>query len=704
MPPRSIRETLSLLPAYAGGIGILFVFRLVDYCKDGLDLLYPDLGNLLLLCGTLPLFFLKPLLFAGVIGRMGGQLSGRSTGFFPNARRYYGRFLLLLVLWYVLAIASMLCWKFSFAGFETGVGSLSLQDRVFAACIGIPMTVLLLAWHSVIVVDNRGLGSSLGRAFRLLRARPAALAIGLALGTVWVASGSYFDGFGVLNGLAFAPVLAIIVAATEVFAYLCVMSMYMHAKAEAFGDEPADAQWHDLTLGAAYGTPSGPGLWLSFLSFLPPMSLVALVVGGLALRKRHSLRAAMPCVLGAFFTILYVTLAIGSFLPRSNASLPEGHAFLAQAEPRLKEAADLLDEERFLEAKLLLEGPLPEEVQVGWPYQCALATTTWYEGRIVEDATGSDAPVLYAKALAQYEAALALGPDRGEFFLLYGERLFIRQFHERAKEVLTQGQALAPGLARLDALAKMMQRPFAPPTETESAISFVIMLLILFSIHEFGHAYAAHKLGDNTAKDAGRLTLNPIAHLDLFGSVILPGLLLWRGSEFLFGWAKPVPVNGQNFRNPVRDHRVVAFAGPAMNFLAVMAGLLVLIFLLFGMRAAAPGVMSYNLANPFGTVYLGCISSADLLAKIITLLQRFILTSLTLGCFNMLPIPPLDGSWIFGSFLPHSLRGVAAKLRPYGMVFFLILIITPALDYILAVPMIAVMIFQYAALGVLGFS
>lgn len=102
------------------------------------------------------------------------------------------------------------------------------------------------------------------------------------------------------------------------------------------------------------------------------------------------------------------------------------------------------------------------------------------------------------------------------------------------------------------------------PSQLLSGLLYVFILLILFTLHEYGHAFAAWKLGDDTAEKQGRLTLNPIPHLDLFGSILLPAILLFQQSEFVFGWVRPVPVDPRNFKNPQRDHMLVSFAGPAL--------------------------------------------------------------------------------------------------------------------------------------------
>ncbi len=174
----------------------------------------------------------------------------------------------------------------------------------------------------------------------------------------------------------------------------------------------------------------------------------------------------------------------------------------------------------------------------------------------------------------------------------------------------------------------------------------LIILLFSVTIHEVSHGAMAYKLGDPTAKDSGRLSLNPLKHLDLFGSFLLPlFLFLVSKGSFVFGWAKPVPFNPLLLRKPKRDIGLVAFAGPAANLsLAIIFGLLLRFFSSF--------------FNPFLNVFFAWI----------------VATNLLLAVFNLVPIPPLDGSKILFSFAPSSWLPFLKFLEVYGwliLLFFL---------------------------------
>ena len=174
----------------------------------------------------------------------------------------------------------------------------------------------------------------------------------------------------------------------------------------------------------------------------------------------------------------------------------------------------------------------------------------------------------------------------------------------------------------------------------EAIILFVIKLVSLgFSIilHEVAHGYAAYRLGDPTAANSNRLTLNPIAHIDLFGSIILPVILIVTGSPVLLGWAKPVPINPYHFRNLKKGIMITGAAGPLVNFiLALAAGLL------------------FQLANPYSEV-LGWF------------LAYFCATNVALGVFNLIPLPPLDGSRVLYGLLPRGLDDQYLSIERYGI-------------------------------------
>ncbi len=178
---------------------------------------------------------------------------------------------------------------------------------------------------------------------------------------------------------------------------------------------------------------------------------------------------------------------------------------------------------------------------------------------------------------------------------------------------------------------------------------WVLPLVLAITFHEAAHAFVAYRLGDDTAWQLGRVSFNPIKHIDPFGTVLLPAMLLFAHSPFLFGYAKPVPVNFRRLNNPRLDMVWVALAGPATNILlALAAGLAV---------HALPFVPA---------------SSGQWIADNI---RNAILINAVLAVFNMMPIPPLDGGRVAVGLLPRQLAMPLARLEPYGMLILIGLLI-----------------------------
>lgn len=183
---------------------------------------------------------------------------------------------------------------------------------------------------------------------------------------------------------------------------------------------------------------------------------------------------------------------------------------------------------------------------------------------------------------------------------------------------------------------------------------YAVPLLLSVTLHELAHGFVAWKLGDPTARAAGRLTLNPIRHLDVTGTLVFI-ITSWIGG-FVIGWAKPVPVDPRYFRDPRRDMMLVSVAGPATNFLLALVFGLIIVFGYPLVAEMQQGVVAEGLF----TVIRMCFAGVFL--------------NVALGIFNLLPVPPLDGSKILAGLLPRSLAYEFMKIERYGMLFILLLV------------------------------
>ncbi len=201
-------------------------------------------------------------------------------------------------------------------------------------------------------------------------------------------------------------------------------------------------------------------------------------------------------------------------------------------------------------------------------------------------------------------------------------------------------------------------------TLLQRIVVWILPVIFAITVHEVAHGWVAKRYGDNTASLLGRLTLNPIKHIDLLGTIIIPGLLLISGTGFIFGWAKPVPVDPRNFKNPRQDMAIVALAGPISNLLMAVG------WALIARLGVTIGAQTEAISLPL--IYTGVAG---------------ISINLVLAMLNLLPIPPLDGSRILSGILPNYWAWQYNRLERFGFIILLVLLYTRVLNLILEYPL-----------------
>lgn len=213
---------------------------------------------------------------------------------------------------------------------------------------------------------------------------------------------------------------------------------------------------------------------------------------------------------------------------------------------------------------------------------------------------------------------------------------------------------------------------------------WIVPVLLAITVHEAAHGWAANKLGDPTARMLGRLTLNPIKHIDPIGTILVPAMLLILGTGFLMGWAKPVPVGVRNLSKPRRDMALVAAAGPGANLLMAL-----------GWALIAKLAVEYHLAVTPTAIINGTVQFFFLCAGVAGI---FINTLLMV--INLLPIPPLDGGRVLAGIVPPRISSFLDSMERYGLMIVLVLLFTGSLSWLISPALDAVVLFILTLLEV----
>ncbi|MFQ5591400.1 MAG: site-2 protease family protein [Phycisphaerae bacterium] len=216
-------------------------------------------------------------------------------------------------------------------------------------------------------------------------------------------------------------------------------------------------------------------------------------------------------------------------------------------------------------------------------------------------------------------------------------------------------------------------------------VAGMLVVLLSLTVHEAGHAVTAWWLGDDLARRLGRVTLNPLAHLDLIGTVILPLILFLANTGMLFGWARPVPVRAEVLAHPRRGHILISLAGPGANLLLAAASMTLLMIVGCAMSVLVPTarVERFGLGDITSGVGVSGFAMAPVIASLCTILKLSMFLNVFLAFFNLIPIPPLDGSWILGRLFPQTVGRAYDVVRPYGLLVFVGLMYTGILQHLL---------------------
>lgn len=421
-------------------------------------------------------------------------------------------------------------------------------------------------------------------------------------------------------------------------------------------------------------------LILGIFSFLPFVHLAALFYSFKRIKRQRfgRLRAVSGFVLGAFFTAMYLFAVLAAFMPLKK----EGPSHIRTIQRYLlpgaspssvqKALRQILNDEYFAAMDSLDKAGVEETEAV-----------CFAKGIIYEDFKD------YERSIAMFSKCSQLNSQNSEVYFHLG---FLTMYKPdgigQARSYFEKFLSFYPHDSQARGYLRLLDNSVDWPADISVKIIMIAVLLLSFILHEYSHALTAYKCGDESQKDKGRLTLNPFPHLDLFGSIILPAVLLLRNSPVIFGWARPVSIDKTKFKQPDRDEVLVSLMGPVMNLAVALAATLLLVLIGFILPRIFSGFISLNFFSPFGVTAISGVPFAKFWTYVNIFLLELVIMSLVLAVFNLLPIPPLDGSWLLPKYLPAQWQVRYEALRKYSFILILIIVLTPLLDIIIGLPLV----------------
>lgn len=434
-------------------------------------------------------------------------------------------------------------------------------------------------------------------------------------------------------------------------------------------------------------------LVLGLFSLIPLVHFFAAYLGLMRFRKQKAgrIRALCGFIFGMFFTLIYLIMMSGFFVSRNRnknhvtyVNTIERYLQSNTVSQELRTAWRYINNGDYDEAIPILEkaSSIPDEIKT-----FALGIAYGDRGEI-------------KKAVDSFLKCVQFEQHNGEaFFHLGVMSLSDEEYSEKAKDYFNAYLKRFPADKTALTYVGLIKNSIGWEKNVIVGIFSLIILWVSFSFHEFAHALAAYKCGDVLQKTSGRFTLNPFAHLDILGSVILPAVLIFKNSDIVFGWAKPVLVNSASFRNKEKDGAFVSFLGPFVNLLLVLSATVLLALLGLALLIIFPEMKTRNYFFPFGLTSFAGIPFPALWTYINIFLLQFITLNTTLFIFNLLPFPPLDGFSLFTHILPVRFKSKYEALCKYSTVILLILIATPVTDYLLGIPLSIYFVFLTNVVG-----